>query len=171
MPCTIVQRNWSRGDECSAAFSRVVNEREGRFMHWTFAGMDRTKTPANTLPFDSQSAQYLFSSSASRELSTAWYLSTSFTDLPVIIAPVHLLQSPPPQSPTVETASDFSQTKAVCVAEPMRPGALAPRRKAGRVLFHNDGMVASQPTSVPAVRDANTPNRDVAWRQKTPCDC
>lgn len=39
----------------------------------------------NHLPFDSQSAQYLFSSSASKELRTAWYLSTSFTDLPVII--------------------------------------------------------------------------------------
>lgn len=38
------------------------------------------------LPFDSQSAQYLFSSSASKEFRTAWYLSTSFTDLPVIVA-------------------------------------------------------------------------------------
>lgn len=37
-------------------------------------------------PFDSQSAQNLFSSNASRELSTDWYLSKSFTDLPVIIA-------------------------------------------------------------------------------------
>lgn len=39
---------------------------------------------ANYPPLDSQSAQNLFSSSANNELRTAWYLSTSFTDLPVI---------------------------------------------------------------------------------------
>lgn len=28
MSCTIVQCNWSRDDECNAAFSSVVNERD-----------------------------------------------------------------------------------------------------------------------------------------------
>lgn len=99
--CTIAQRNWSRGDECNAAFSSVVNE-EGRVdsctdhhhhqhpPHHHHHHRDQDKH----LPLDSQSAQNLFSSSASRELRTVWYLSTSFTDFPVIIAPVLLLHSP-----------------------------------------------------------------------------
>lgn len=52
-------------------------------------------------PLDSQSAQNLFSSRASRELSTVWYLSTSFTDLPVIMAksPATAAAAPPPPPP------------------------------------------------------------------------
>lgn len=36
--CTIVHPNWSRDDKCNAAFSGVVNDREGRFMLRPFEG-------------------------------------------------------------------------------------------------------------------------------------
>lgn len=88
--CTIVQCNWPRDDECSAAFffqrskrSKRVDSSAGRAPRAQNPG--KHDPDGNHLPFDSQSAQYLFSSSASKELRTAWYLSTSFTDLPVII--------------------------------------------------------------------------------------
>lgn len=88
--CTIVQCNWSRDDECSAAFffqrskrSKRVDSSAGRAPRAQSPG--KHDPDGNHLPFESQSAQYLFSSSASKELRTAWYLSTSFTDLPVII--------------------------------------------------------------------------------------
>lgn len=99
--CTIVQHNWSRGDECNAAFPRVVNEQGGSIHALAIGRRGRYQDAGKHLPFDSQSAQNLFSSSASKELRTAWYLSTSFTDLPVIIAMVHLLHT----APTVRAGS------------------------------------------------------------------
>lgn len=126
----------------------------------------RDRDTGTHLPLDSQSAQNLFSSSASKELRTAWYLSTSFTDLPVIVAMVlGRLQSPRGPCRLQSHSLGFDQVNAVC-AEPLRSGPLPPRCWSGASLFHNDGMTALQPTRERVIQDANTPTNTLI---KTQC--
>lgn len=165
--CTIVQCNWSRDDECSAAFffqrskrSKRVDSSAGRAPRAQNPG--KHDPDGNHLPFESQSAQYLFSSSASKELRTAWYLSTSFTDLPVIILLHHHHQHNSscglcrllPNEPLTKKRKVW--VRAICSAVPLLP---LPRCGA-QILLHDDGMIAFQPTSMRLIRGENTPNQD-----------
>lgn len=79
------------------------------------ASAESTTTKKINLPLDSQSAQNLFSSRASSELRTAWYLSTSFTDLPVIIANDPAPPPPPPPPPPCSPAAQRRADSLGCI--------------------------------------------------------
>lgn len=112
------------------------------------------------LPFDSQSAQYLFSSRASKELRTVWYLSTSFTDLPVIMVNWFTSSTAPLRSVQMRPES-----ARLCVCARIEPL----RRRRAPLLFlldvkeervspqRDDCLSANQNAGCWVIGDAHTP--------------
>lgn len=103
----------------------------------------------DALPLDWQSAQNLLSSSSSRLARTAWYRSTSFTDLPVMArVPAGAEGDAPPAPP-----------KNPCLCPGLRPWGPRP----GGPLARPGAAPGSEP-SAPPPRSPSAPQRGAPWR-------
>lgn len=116
------------------------------------------------LPFDSQSAQYLFSSSASKELRTVWYLSTSFTDLPVIMVNWFTSSTAAQRSVQIRPESVRLCVR-VCARALSRCAALrsSSSSTSKKSEFLHSGMTVSQPTRMRVVELLET--QILQWRR------